>query len=161
MDGDDLRAFINNATTSCETEYGALLPTSPRSNAIFVTEDVWDVSAVHNPNAAYDPNSKRKDELDSAESSEDGDPEDLDYDSYFPRRWDTSLDSINFDEVIAYHHQNRELDSSGVEWSFVHRDGRTAVGEDPLEYFSDWDSDAGDEASLIRHPLYPELSEDE
>ena len=49
VDGDDLRAFINNATTSCETEYGALLPTSPRSNAIFVTEDVWDVSAVHNP----------------------------------------------------------------------------------------------------------------
>ncbi|KAK9773211.1 hypothetical protein AB5N19_11811 [Seiridium cardinale] len=31
-------------------------------------------------------------------------------------------------------------------WAFVHRGGRTAQGNDPLDYFSDWDSEAGDVA---------------
>ncbi|KAI0014114.1 hypothetical protein F4779DRAFT_612922 [Xylariaceae sp. FL0662B] len=32
-------------------------------------------------------------------------------------------------------------------WQFTTRDGATAFGSEPLEYFSDWDSDAGDVAT--------------
>lgn len=32
-------------------------------------------------------------------------------------------------------------------WIFNHRDGREVEGGDPLEYFSDWDSDEGDEST--------------
>lgn len=32
-------------------------------------------------------------------------------------------------------------------WTFTHRDGRTAIGDEPLEYFSDWDSDDSDDVA--------------
>lgn len=40
-------------------------------------------------------------------------------------------------------------------WMFVHRDGRHAVGGDPLDYFSDWDSDEGDESAPYVHQIMP------
>ncbi|XXG96968.1 hypothetical protein Hte_003261 [Hypoxylon texense] len=38
-------------------------------------------------------------------------------------------------------------DAATTAWEFAHRDGRRACGDDPLEYFSDWESGAGDAAA--------------
>ncbi|OTA63192.1 hypothetical protein K449DRAFT_381683 [Hypoxylon sp. EC38] len=40
-----------------------------------------------------------------------------------------------------------EAQASTTYWRFTSRNGATALGKDPLDYFSDWDSDEGDVAT--------------
>ncbi|KAI1781212.1 hypothetical protein F4818DRAFT_436406 [Hypoxylon cercidicola] len=52
------------------------------------------------------------------------------------------------DETYYWQVDNAELAKAETTfWEFTNRNGLKAYGEDPLEYFSDWDSDAGDVAT--------------
>ncbi|CAJ2506265.1 Uu.00g003950.m01.CDS01 [Anthostomella pinea] len=44
-----------------------------------------------------------------------------------------------------------EAQAKTTNWKFQRRDGATAVGSEPLDYFSDWDSDNGDVAIPTPH----------
>ncbi|CAJ2511009.1 Uu.00g066340.m01.CDS01 [Anthostomella pinea] len=59
--------------------------------------------------------------------------------------WDHFEDGTYYWEMAAEDAAYAMAKSST--WAFTRRDGATVEGDDPLEFFSDWDSDAGDDAT--------------
>ena len=140
VDEQNLCAFITGATESCQTERGVLYHTDPNSSATYATHELWGEDALDNPNQAEE----GEDDSTGWESDDEEHDEGTTYND----------DMFNKKEVLTelierLQDQTVELGPK-IEWSFVHRDGRRAVGDDPLEYFSDWDSDAGDKATCFR-----------
>ncbi|KAF6804140.1 hypothetical protein CSOJ01_10404 [Colletotrichum sojae] len=77
-------------------------------------------------------------------------PEDGDERPMYAREYMTHLRHLIENE--------KDADDRSVVWHFRHRNGEEAYGDDPLEYWSDWE---GSEAGDIREPMSDDLAEAE
>ncbi|KAI1328308.1 hypothetical protein F5Y16DRAFT_158573 [Xylariaceae sp. FL0255] len=130
--------FLKDRTDACVDADGTPGPKEPRGR-ILTVESVYDHRCW--PSAAY---------FDSRVYPEiyhetDLTAMDVDFQSDVRSETDYSIDSDSDD------------DAPGMIWEFEHHNGEVAQGTDPWEYFSDWDSEAGDVATLVPKPKNPPL----
>jgi hypothetical protein len=140
---DDLRAYVNGDSPSCSTQSGEITELGESVRRRFATDHWVDDGPVYDlaelPEDFYIVPSPEKDDEEDFQH-----PKARRTMAYW--RWDVFDDPAGYDTVYYWQTDEDQQIARTTNWHFKHRDGRTATGDDPLEYFSDWDEESGDEA---------------
>lgn len=127
---------------------------SEQSPELYTANDMSEIAQLQEENSA-----PRVEDICNAEDEEDCDTDsEVDYAEYKARKGPVYWDWCVYKKTWYWWPvDDPELAKARTtHWNFTNREGETAFGNDPLEYFDDWNSEKGDVAEPT--PFGPEFT---